>query len=387
MKVLQVVNWYIPEYGYQEYFLADAWQRAGHEVLTIAGTKIYPHEAYSEIEQLDRPRVVEPGEYVENGTVVRRLPSREVRNRVFLSRQLEVLVREFAPDTVVAHGVTSPNAVRLTRLKNKTDKPFRFVCDEHMLRTNSQNGLVGKAFYGTFRGALAPRLAKAVDAFVAISEETAELLATWCGIPSEKTSVVPLGVDTQRFNPDAQRRAEVRERLGIASDDVLIVFAGKLVARKRLDLLVDAARQIMGANANVKLLVIGSGKPSYVEPQQTRLADQGLDLRTMWLPLQPNDELSGYFRAADIGVWPAGPSIVILEAAATGLAVVCEAGPYHRERFPDGSAMLFDGYEQMVEMLSGLVDDAETRKSVGLRGKAAVDEYSWDRVAERFLEV
>ena len=125
MKVLQVVNWYIPEYGYQEYFLADAWQRAGHEVLTVAGTKIYPREAYSEIGQLDRPRIVEPGEYVESGTTVRRLPSREVRNRVFLSRRLETLVHEFAPDTVVAHGVTSPNAFRLARVKKKTGKPFQ----------------------------------------------------------------------------------------------------------------------------------------------------------------------------------------------------------------------------------------------------------------------
>ena len=387
MKVLQVVNWYIPEYGYQEYFLADAWQRAGHEVLTVAGTKIYPREAYSEIGQLDRPRIVEPGEYVESGTTVRRLPSREVRNRVFLSRRLETLVHEFAPDTVVAHGVTSPNAFRLARVKKKTGKPFRFVCDEHMLRTNSQNGLAGKVFYGTFRQTLAPRLVRAVDAFVAISEETAELLATWCGIPEQKTFVVPLGVDTQRFQPDVQMRMEVRKRLGVATDEVLIAFAGKLVARKRLDLLVDGAREIMDAYPNAKLLVIGSGEPSYIDPQKRRLAEYGLDSRTTWLPLQPNEELSGYFAGADIGLWPNGHSIVILEAAATGLPVVCMESPYHRERFPNGAGMLFTGYGQMVEMLNRLVDDADERKSVGLRGKAAVEEHSWDRVAERFLEV
>ena len=107
MRILQVANWYIPEYGYQEYFLADSWQRMGHDVRTITGTKVYPHAEFGRIEGLVRRRKVAPGRYQESGTNVYRLRCVELLGRVKLSTKLESLVRDFMPDMVLVHGVTT----------------------------------------------------------------------------------------------------------------------------------------------------------------------------------------------------------------------------------------------------------------------------------------
>ena len=166
MKILQVANWYIPNHGYQEYFLADAWQRMGHDVLNVAGTNIYPREGFSKMNISPDQSRVTPGLYEELGTKVQRLPSIELRNRILLSTQLEPLVLEYNPDLTVVHGITGINSFRLARLKHKSLKPFRLVCDEHLLLSNLQSGIIGTIFYKAFRQIATPMLENSVDAFV-----------------------------------------------------------------------------------------------------------------------------------------------------------------------------------------------------------------------------
>ena len=387
MQILQICQWYIPEYGFQEYFLADAWQRMGHEVVSIAGTHVYPRAGYGQIEGLARQRKVPPGQHQELDTDVWRLPCLELRHRTFLSTKLEALVRELAPDMVLVHGVTSANLLRLARLKGKTRKPFRLICDEHMLSTNTQNGITGKLFYGTFRRLVTPALLRSVDIFVPISDETQDILSRRCGIPLEMMKVIPLGVDVRRFHRNVREREAIRKQLNVAPDEVLLIYAGKLTPEKGTLALVDAALRLLSSHAHVKLLVIGSGERGLVDEQRARVRDAGLESRVAWMPLLPNAELPGYFSAADIGIWPRGPSMVMLEATACELPIVCEGTPYHTERFGNGTALLFHDFDEMLGHISRLIEDPGLRRSTGSRAREAVEVHSWDRVAARFLEV
>ncbi|HVZ00524.1 MAG TPA: glycosyltransferase family 4 protein [Dongiaceae bacterium] len=58
-----------------------------------------------------------------------------------------------------------------------------------------------------------------------------EFLAARLGatrIPRPRLPVIPLGIDTDRFAPDPQRRAEARQAFGIADDEAVVLFAGRL---------------------------------------------------------------------------------------------------------------------------------------------------------------
>ena len=387
MRILQVCQWYIPEYGFQEYFLADAWQRMGHEVLSVAGTQVYPNGGYGEIEGQVRQRKVAPGLHQERGTDVYRLPCFELWHRTILSPKLESVVREFEPDIVLTHGVTSPNALRISRLKRRSQKPFRLICDDHLISEIVHDRLRDKIFYAVFRRIVTPALLRSVDVFAPISEETRQIINERCRIPSEMMTVVPLGVDVHRFRRDEAKREAIRDELGVGQDEVVVVFAGKLIPRKGIARLIDAALHVLNAQANTRLLVIGSGEEAFVRPHMQRLQKAGFESRVTWLPLMPNKELPGYFSAADVGVWPQEPSMVILEAAACGVPIICKDSPYHRERFADGAAHLFDSYDEMLDSIIRLVSDRELRESAGALARGAVAKYSWDRVAASFLEV
>jgi glycosyltransferase involved in cell wall biosynthesis len=58
-----------------------------------------------------------------------------------------------------------------------------------------------------------------------------EFLAARLGatrIPRPRLPVIPLGIDTDRFAPDPQRRGEARQAFGIADDEAVVLFAGRL---------------------------------------------------------------------------------------------------------------------------------------------------------------
>lgn len=386
MRIVQVCQWYIPELGYQEYSLAETWMRIGHEVLTVAGTQMYPRGAYPAGQMVETRRKVPPGRREESGTDVWRLPSLELRVRSFLSRRLESVVIDFKPDTVLVHGVTSPNAVRMARLARKSRHPFRLVCDDHLIASNMQVGVAGKLFYSIFRRFVTSRLMRSVDMFAPISQETREILANYCGIPQEMTTVVPLGVNLSRFQRNESNRQAVREELDIKPDEVLLVYAGKLNPSKQTATLIDATLSVLGKYPDVRLLVIGSGEPGYVDEQKRRVQEADLGNRVDWLPLQPNADLPRYFSAADIGIWPGTESMAVLEAAASELPIVCMSSPYHRERFGDSAALLFDGFDDMARQIERLVSDPELRRSTGKLARTAMEEIGWDRVAARYLE-
>jgi len=386
MRIVQICQWYIPELGYQEYSLAETWTRMGHEVLSIAGTQMFPRGAYPAGELAERRRKVPSGRSEESGTDVWRLPSLELRVRSLLSHRLESVVLDFEPETVLVHGVTSPNAVRMARLARKSQHPFRLVCDDHLIGSNMQVGVAGKLFYNAFRRFVTSRLIRSVDMFAPISQETREILAEYCGIPQEMTTVVPLGVNLRRFQRNENERQAVRKQLDIEPDEVLLIYAGKLNPSKQTAVLIDAALSALKGHPDVRVLVIGSGESKYVEDQKHRVREAGLERRVNWMPLQPNADLPRYFSAADVGIWPGTESMAVLEAAASELPVVCMGSPYYRERFGDGAALLFEGFDDMARQIERLVSDPELRRSTGRRARTAMEEIGWDRVAARYLD-
>jgi glycosyltransferase involved in cell wall biosynthesis len=89
---------------------------------------------------------------------------------------------------------------------------------------------------------------------VAVSPTVVELLARW-GVPRHRITMIPNGIDLASFRFDAAARREVREGLGIAPGARVLGTVGRLAPTKRVDLLVEAVRQLPG----VVLLVVGDG--------------------------------------------------------------------------------------------------------------------------------
>jgi glycosyltransferase involved in cell wall biosynthesis len=91
-------------------------------------------------------------------------------------------------------------------------------------------------------------------ATIAVSEPVARRLRGW-GIPADRITVIPNGIEPAEFRYDPAVRAAARRRLGIAPDAVVVGGVGRLEPGKRFDRLIVAVRDTPG----VTLLLVGEG--------------------------------------------------------------------------------------------------------------------------------
>jgi 1,2-diacylglycerol 3-alpha-glucosyltransferase len=154
------------------------------------------------------------------------------------------------------------------------------------------------------------------DAVVAPSEATADHLTGSVGV-STPVTVVPNGIDTERFRPvDAGTAAAFRERHGLRDADTLVGYTGRHGYEKRLSDILDAA-----AEMDVTVVFGGDGPArAELERQAERL---GVDAR--FLGFLDREDLPALYTVLDAFVFPSPvetQGLVALEANACGTPVV-----------------------------------------------------------------
>jgi glycosyltransferase involved in cell wall biosynthesis len=222
--------------------------------------------------------------------------------------------------------------------------------------------------------------------FIVLSNSSARLLGDTYGIPHDRITVIPGGVDLQRFRPDADTR-EVRSRLGLPHDRPLLLTVRRLVQRMGLDGLLMAMSLVMRRVPDALLLIGGEG-PARVALER-RVEDLGLAASVRFLGRVPDDLLAGYLAAADVAVVPStaleGFGMATLEALACGTPVVGT---------PVGATPeLLSGLEPRLVCEDASADALAATLSDAILGsawlpsrhacRAFAEGYGWDRVVPR----
>ncbi|MBI1845731.1 MAG: glycosyltransferase family 4 protein, partial [Candidatus Rokubacteria bacterium] len=157
---------------------------------------------------------------------------------------------------------------------------------------------------------------------VVLSRYSARQLETIHGVPAARTTIVPGGVDLDRFRPAAGRGAP-RHALGLAASGPLVFTARRLVPDMGLEGLIEA----MAALPGVRLVVGGDG---WLRPRLVaQVMHLGLVDRVTFAGFIPEEALPLYYQAADLVVMPSvaleGFGLIALEALACGTPMVATA--------------------------------------------------------------
>jgi len=193
----------------------------------------------------------------------------------------------------------------------------------------------GKAYWREYLGVLGrcgyavERLAaKMPTQFIAVSDHTAELIAKVFK-PHQAVHVIENGIST----------AEIEEappsKLG--SD---VIFAGRLVDFKHIDVLLEAISRIKHTMPDIKLAIVGDGpKRAELEQLSRRL---GLEDNVGFIGFKPNHgSVIELMKSSKVLVLPStreGFGIVAIEANAAGLPVITTTAPANAaNRLIDGS--------------------------------------------------
>jgi glycosyltransferase involved in cell wall biosynthesis len=221
------------------------------------------------------------------------------------------------------------------------------------------------------------------EKYYAISPDCAEVAIRFFGVPRHKLEICPLGVDTEIFYPasGAEERAErtaLRGGLGFRGGEIVCVYSGRFGDDKNPLLLARAIARLASAGEPFRGLFVGEG------PQAEAVAKcRGCVV----VPFAPMSRLGGYYRAAEIGVWPTQESMSMLDSLACGLPLIANDTMHAPERL-HGTGLAYrlgdvDDLERKIRSLG----NAGVREKLGAEGARRMqEEFSWKTIAARRLE-
>lgn len=108
-------------------------------------------------------------------------------------------------------------------------------------------------------GKLNRSLTPITDAYIGVAQSHGKFLTDYERFPAKKVVVIPNGVDTNRFCPNAQSRREVRDELGLSLQTPLVGIVASLRHEKNHTLFVQAARKVVDASPDSQFIIIGDG--------------------------------------------------------------------------------------------------------------------------------
>ncbi len=210
------------------------------------------------------------------------------------------------------------------------------------------------------------------DAFVTISARTRdEFLAA--GLDPDRVRLLPHGIDVEAFRPaSAAERRELRSRLGLPQDALLVTFTGRLLRGKGVEVLVEAFGRLASRYPAAHLMLIGSGVGqvlSVEEALRARVRQAGLEARVGFTGRV--DNVADFLRASDVYAFPSffeAMPLSLLEAAACGLACVASRIGGVVDALEDGqSGMLVEAGDAsgLAAALGALLDLPERRAALG----------------------
>jgi glycosyltransferase involved in cell wall biosynthesis len=203
------------------------------------------------------------------------------------------------------------------------------------------------------------------------TEGCGEIAQRFFGVQRSKIQVIPLGVDTEYFFPasDLPARRKLRAELGIDPDEIACINTGRMVAGKDLRLLDIAVQRLRAEGLAFRALFIGDG------PERAALSPS-----CIVLPFRPFHELGDYYRAADIGVWPAGESTSMFDAAACGLPlIVSDRVDAHLDG--NGLAIRTHDLDSLIEALRTLAERAARERMGALGARQMRERLAWEHAA------
>jgi glycosyltransferase-like protein len=236
------------------------------------------------------------------------------------------------------------------------------------------------------------------DRVLVVSPIWRQRLADEYGVEAE---VVTNGVDIDRFTADPPPGVitALRSRAG-AAGRFLVLTVGGIEPRKGTDNLFRALAHLRRRwDRPPVLAIIGGHSFQDHTPYRDRVIASMADLDLQFgrdvtlLGTVPDDEMAGWYRAADAFAFPSvneGFGLAVLEAMAAGLPVVVTRLPVFAEylRFGvDALAVAPGDDEGLADALDTLAHDDGIREKLRHSGPEVAARFSWDTTARQHIAI
>ena len=392
MKIVHIMGYFMPEFGYQEYYIAKKHKEIGHDVYVIASDMLYPFRNIekmfndSGIKYTGRKRKEKFS--IIKGLKIYWLPHLIEYNDFIICKGVKKTLEKIKPDIVFSHESRQGLSCQAAFYKKKFG--FKLIVDQHdfyhKIPGKIKTTLRNIEYFG-FRKFLIDYNFRKADKIIAVTKPTRRFLINTHKIIPKKIKLIELGVDTDLYYHKKKQAIKLRKILGIKKDEVVLIFVGTIFRRKNLELLINAFNEIH-KNYKTRLLIVGEGEKEYINELKNLVKKLNLKNKVIFNGFAKREELPIYYSMADIGVWPANNSVSIIEAMACKLPIVMVNWQMpHLVSHNNGFKFPFNNKEMLKYYLIKLIKNNKLRQKMGENSyKAATKYYSYNVIAKKFLD-
>ena len=227
--------------------------------------------------------------------------------------------------------------------------------------------------HGLIKGSYAidRAVGRCVDHYVAVSDANARYLIEEKKLPAKKVHVIHNGCDLRKFDPERQAPRGMKQSLGFAEDDPVVLAVGRLEPQKGHRFLLEAYARIVTEFPRARLVCIGEGA-----------LRQNLEEQSRHLQIQENVRFVGYqtnvsewLAMADFSVLPSlfeGLPLVAIESLGAQRSMVATAVDGTAEVVVNektGLAVLPGDARQLAEAILRLLRQPDLRYQLALAGR------------------
>ncbi|HWA10517.1 MAG TPA: glycosyltransferase family 1 protein [Opitutaceae bacterium] len=246
-----------------------------------------------------------------------------------------------------------------------------------------------RMFYGRV---IARRLARRQDEIIAVSRLTARDLASDFGLSGERVTVIPNGLDHQRFRPGPREaaKAKVAQPHGVAGPFFLYVARLEHPAKNHARL-IEAFNRFKAARPSPWRLVLAGSDWHGAEVIHALIRESPFATEIHSLGFVGAEELPDWYRAADTLVFPSlyeGFGLPPVEAMACGCPVLSSRCGALEETVGAAAGLLDPGdVGQMQAQLTRAADDPAWLRQLRAAGLSRAGSFDWDATAAATLAV
>ncbi len=388
MKIVHLIGYFQPEFGYKEFYIARNQVKLGHEVYVVTSDRIFPFPNLPELCKkinipFDRRRKL--GWANIDGIKVLRLPTAfECKGAIYI-RGIKKALQQIKPDIVHAYETVQFTPVLAAWYKRYNTY---FLISDHQQFELPQT-ILGKVYFYCFSRFLSNYMFKKADVVIFPTNGSIAFAKQRLAISEEKIKMIPLGYDPELFYFSEHERTVLRKKIGLHDNDILLITAGRLSKQKKIEIVFKAMRQLK-AEKRIILMIMGSGDENYIKELKKMAEEFNLSKQVIFKEFTDRKELFKYYSAADFGIWPEQPSITIIEAIGCKLPLILPDRKTvdHLIQYNNGLTYQRNNYSDLNKQLDKILHAPKAVRQAFKQGALkAQSEFSYKNIAKRIVDL
>lgn len=227
--------------------------------------------------------------------------------------------------------------------------------------------------------------------FIVLSQTFRDLLHREYGIPLDKITIIPGGVDINRFNISTSKEA-AREKLGWSANRPTMFCVRRLAKRMGLENLVAAMQTVCQQYPDALLYIAGKGE--LAATLQAQITELDLDNNIKLLGYVADEDLPLCYRAADFSLVPTvaleGFGLIVIESLAAGTPVLGTPIGGIPEILRPFNADLVFASSQTQDLATGIIEALSGKRELP-SSEACLEyvkaNYTWEVIAPQIKQV